>query len=228
MSKTKIIAISIMILIVAGVGMGFGFYVMQQFKKSSDDVHSFSTTHKTACQIFSLSDAKELFGNKVKNAPSNNQTPPTLEVPKSQKKIQPPKDTSIPPPVAEIVNEEAKSQEKSTSSKTAVPSTNKEKVIVTDCRYILDDAGGSIGIALRTFNSKGDAKDAFKKDRSPKQQKITGYGEEAFWHTSKSLSGGEEYGSLSILRAGNILVISGSKKDLTLFKRVADTAMSKF
>lgn len=176
---------------------------------------------KKACDIFTLQDAKELLGQDAKQG---SQEVPDISAPAPA----PPSDKDIPPPVPEDPRSKNIKPPQANSSLSAPGSENRqESVESSSCSYSRDDQADPVQadllITLRRSTPEQLKKD-FDSVRGQAAEKVSGYGEDAYWRTGKDFSG-KDFGQLVILNSATLVMVSGNSNDMELYKKAAGVAL---
>lgn len=202
MNKVKILIIAI---IAIAIGAAGGIYVVNTLRQSA----SLEGTTKTACNLFPLKDAEMILGEGVKvkevSSSADNMKPLPESIVSKLKPVKPIENKDLPPPGAISNNPEGGAS-------------------VTQCNYI-DRQHVGVNILWHIAVSK-QSKEDFRA-ASTNGKEIGGYGEKAFWSEMKAPDGRPGRGALTILKAENIVTISGSADSLERAKSVAGIVLER-
>lgn len=213
----KILILGLIPVIAIGAG-GVSIYVLiarEDSKTADQGRKNQEAALKKACDIFTLHDAKVLLGDDIVQ---DKQETPDISVPAA-----PTSDKNVPPPVPEDPrSKDVKPQ--TTSSMPAPDGINpQESVDVSSCAY---SKGGQADLLITLRRSTPEQlKKGFDAMRGEAAQKISDYGEDAYWRTGKDFSG-KDFGQLVILDPAGLVMVSGSSNDLESYKKAAGVALA--
>ncbi len=242
MNKKRVLLVGTILVIVI-ISAIIVFFVLPGLKDNIKPKASQSKTKtKTACQLFSLTDAKKVIGEKVaqyptdeeqevgteastkiKNAPKVKTIVTTCTYSKDGKNIPDalkPDKTQPSKPAPEITTNKVPTKKEPLSTPTTQGGAS-VSLPPTDQSI----QSNPIVITLRS-SSSSQAKKDFMAVRMLSYEKISGLGEDAYWRTGKDFSGAQ-YGQMTVLHKNNLLLTSGSTEDLELSKMIINIMIAR-
>lgn len=224
-----ILGILILIVLVSA-----GLVLFNKKDNSTDTKQAAETIPQiTACETFSLQDAKNVLGSSVVLDPANQDGSKTFE-PSEKNSSQ--KTTSC--IYLKGAGEQKQLSSTSTDSSGSKPVAKDSKSQNNNSTSTLDKLKSQVSqtgtstieiaanISLRISNPN-EALKSFDSTKPKSVEQVQNYGQEAYWADSEDLIIPGKHKQLNILVNGNILSISGQKLSLEQAKKIADIAIGK-
>ncbi len=244
MNKKKIFLTLGLVLVIAFIAGAVIFKVKSDRDNEKKDSSSALQKDIKSCSLFSLDEAKEIFGDNISEDPKNN----------TQGSAIPPSDLAEAPGVetkvstcgyfeGEVVSQNISEQSPEPNSQPVAenpkPSEKNSKPVSSKNAPAPPELGGQTDnnekqpsgpilkalVVLRTTTAEQAAKD-FDSSKPKQSEDVPNLGQKAYWAEGKTASG-DKVGQLSILSNGYTIIVSGQEMDLETAKKVAEVVLNK-